>query len=89
MIVRIQGEGQYRVPDEEMARINELDSALEAALQGPGYSEALAALLDEIRAHGTALPDEELSGSDVVLPAAEATAEEIRSLLSGDGLIPG
>jgi hypothetical protein len=89
MIVRISGEGQYRLDDAAQARINELDAALEAALQGEGFSSALAALLDEVRAIGQLLDDEELAGSDVVLPSADATAEEVRGMLTDDGLIPG
>ncbi len=34
MIVRIMGEGQYEVTDEALERLNELDDALEAALDG-------------------------------------------------------
>ena len=33
MIIRIQGEGQYRLSDSELEHINRLDAALEAALQ--------------------------------------------------------
>ena len=31
MIVRIMGEGQFEMPEESLARLNELDDALEAA----------------------------------------------------------
>ncbi len=89
MIVRIAGEGQYRLSDEAQARINELDAALEAALDGDGFTAALAALLDEVRSLGQQLADEELLGSDVVLPPADATAQEVRDMLTGEGLIPG
>lgn len=89
MIVRISEEGQYRLSDEAQARINELDEALESALAGPGFGQALAALLDEVRAIGEPLGAEELIPSDVVLPPADATAEEVRAMLGEDGLIPG
>lgn len=89
MIVRISGEGQYRLSDEAQDRINELDEALEQALSGDGFSAALAALLDEVRSLGEPLPDDELLPSDVVLPPADATAEEVQSMLTEEGLIPG
>ena len=89
MIVRISGEGQYRLRDDAIDRINVLDDALEAALDTEDFAAALAALIDEVRAVGEALADEELLASDVVLPPADATAEEVKAMLSDDGLIPG
>lgn len=89
MIVRIMGEGQYELPEEALERLNELDDALEAALEDEaGFPAALASLLDSVRASGTQLADDALVTSDVVLPAAEATAAEVRELLTDEGLIP-
>jgi len=89
MIVRISGEGQYRLDDSALERINVLDAALEQALDTDGFSAALADLLAEVRSTGTPLADEELTGSDVVLPPPDATAEEVKAMLNDDGLIPG
>jgi hypothetical protein len=89
MIVRIAGEGQYRLSDDAQARINELDGALEAALEGEGFAAALAALINEVRTVGEPLPDEELLESDVVLPPADASAAEVKAMLTDEGLIPG
>lgn len=89
MIVRIMGEGQYELPAEAMARLNELDDALEAALEDDQeFPAALAALLEGVRASGQRVADDELVTSDVVLPAAEATVEEVRALFTDEGLIP-
>ncbi len=89
MIVRIMGEGQYEVSADAVERLNELDDALEEALDDEqSFPAALAALLDSVRASGQALPDDALETSDVVLPAAEATVAEVRSLLTDEGLIP-
>ena len=49
----------------------------------------LDALLNAVRAAGTPLPDESLEDSDLILPPADATLEEVRELLSDEGLIPG
>ena len=89
MIIRIAGEGQYRLSDDAKSRINELDDALEAALETDGFTEALAALIGAVRTIGEPLADDELLVSDVVLPPADATADEIKAMLSDDGLIPG
>ena len=89
MIVRIMGEGQFELPDESMERLNELDDALEAALEDEqSFPAALTALLEGVRASGSRIADEELVTSDVVLPAAEATVDEVRALLTDEGLIP-
>lgn len=92
MIVRILGEGQRRLPDAEMDRLNELDAAVEAAV-GAGdeaaFGPALVALLDAVRGVGEPLPDESLEDSDLILPPADATLDEVRQMLNDDGLIPG
>lgn len=89
MIVRIMGEGQFELPDEAMERLNELDDALEEALADPqGFPPALHALLDSVRAAGRRVADDELIESDVILPAAESSAAEVRAMLTDEGLIP-
>ena len=92
MIVRILGEGQFDVPDDRVAPLNELDQAVESAVEAGDtdtFREALGALLAGVRA--AAVPHEAgtLDTSDLILPPADASLEEVRDLLSGDGLIPG
>lgn len=89
MIVRIMGEGQYELPAEALERLNELDDALETALDDEQeFPAALAALLSAVRAAGQPVADEELVTSDVVLPASEATVAEVKALFTDEGLIP-
>lgn len=91
MIVRIQGEGQFRLEDGGIEEMNRLDEVLEASLsQGePEFGEALTAIEAVVRDRGTPLADEELVESDVILPPSDATVEEVRAMLDDDGLIPG
>jgi hypothetical protein len=92
MIVRILGEGQWNVSDEQLAALNQLDSAVESAVDAgdrESFSLSLGALLAAVRSAGTPLADESLEDSDLILPPADATLEEVRELLSDDGLIPG
>jgi len=92
MIVRILGEGQWDVADEQVETLNELDSAVEAAVDGgerEAFSQSLDALLTAVRTAGTPLPDEVLHDSDLILPPSDATLEEVRELLGDEGLIPG
>jgi hypothetical protein len=92
VIVRILGEGrQYDVPDVEAVALNAYDDQLAAALEAgdeAGFSVALTALLDYVRAVGVEHPETDVSPSDIVLPAASATLDDVRELLSEDGLVP-
>jgi hypothetical protein len=91
VIVRISGEGQFRLPDEDAARLNELDNRAVAAVeQGDeiGFRELWSQMLELVAADGNALDDDELVGSDVILPPRDIGFEEARGEFSGDGLIP-
>ncbi len=92
MIVRILGEGQYDVSDDALDRLNQLDSDVEAAIEAgdePSFTGALAALLEGVRTVGVAHDVESLDESDLILPPADATLEEVKELLGEEGLIPG
>ena len=92
MIVRILGEGQYDVADTHLDRLNELDAAVESAVDGGDrttFSQSLDALLAAVRTVGVPLPDESLVDSDLILPPSDASIDEVRELLDDDGLIPG
>ncbi|MEU7568050.1 PspA-associated protein PspAA [Streptomyces fradiae] len=92
MIVRIMGEGQVRLADSHFPELDGLDDELLAEMEagdGAGFRRTLHALLDRVRELGTPLPDDSLEPSELILPAPDATLEEVRSLLSDDGLIPG
>lgn len=91
MIVRIMGEGQLRIADEHFSELNRLDDELGAAIDSGDdelFRAALLTLLTEVRRVGTAVPDDELVDSDLVLPYAEAHIDEVRELLTEEGLIP-
>jgi hypothetical protein len=92
MIVRILGEGQLEVPDDQLETLNALDAAVESAVESgdnDSFTSALAALLDGVRRAGEPLAEDSLEDSDLILPPGDATIEEVRELLSDDGLIPG
>ena len=92
MIVRIMGEGQWRVADSHLLELNKLDDELLAEMERgdeEGFRRTLGALLDAIRRLGEPLPDEALEPSELILPEPDATLDEVREMLSDDGLIPG
>ena len=91
MIVRVSGEGQFRLPDEDATRLNELDNEAVAAADAgdePGFRELWGQMLALVEADGEALPDDELVESDVILPPRDISFEEARAEFSGEGLIP-
>jgi hypothetical protein len=92
MIVRIMGEGQVELADGHLAELNKLDDELLAAMESgdrDGFRRTLGALLEAVRRLGTPLPDDSLEPSELILPAPDATLEEVRAMLRDDGLIPG
>lgn len=92
MIVRIMGEGQVKLDDSHFTELNRLDDELLAEMETgdeTGFRRTLGALLDAVRSMGTPLPDDALEPSELILPSNEASLEEVRELLSDDGLIPG
>ena len=92
MIVRILNEGQFDVSDDAVDRLNQLDAAVESAVEAgdeEAFAAALAALLDGVRTVGVAHAPDSLDESDLILPPSDATIDEVRQLLNDDGLIPG
>ena len=93
MIVRILGEGQWEVAEGALPLLNSLDDAVEQAVAADDQAQLAAALrelLTEVRVGGTRVPDEQLLDSDLILPSADASLDDVRALLneSDEGLIP-
>ena len=91
MIVRILGEGQWELDEAHLEALNALDAAVEQAIDSgdeAGFARGLVALLDVVRQQGTRLEDDSLEDSDVILPMSDATLEEVRALLTDEGLVP-
>ncbi|MFI6319430.1 hypothetical protein ACIBG8_18000 [Nonomuraea sp. NPDC050556] len=92
MIIRVMGEGQVEIAADDVAVLNELDSELESAIGADDeerFRVALHALLEKVRQVGKALPDDSLEPSELILPPADASIEEVREMLGDSGLIPG
>ncbi len=91
MIVRILNEGQYRLDEALHEQLNGLDNAVVAAVDADdedGFHAAFEELLKFIRSNGSALEDDDLEGSDVIVPPADSTIVEAAADFTGDGLIP-
>ena len=91
MIVRISGEGQFKLPDEDAGRLNELDNrAVSAVEQGDetGFKELWSQMLELVASDGNAVDAEELVESDVILPPRDISFNEAKGEFTGEGLIP-
>jgi hypothetical protein len=91
MIVRLMGEGQFRVAEDLLPQLNELDDRAQASLEAddePALDDVLNAMWQLVRDRGEPLPDEDLSASDLIIPPSDLTLEETRKLFSEEGLIP-
>jgi hypothetical protein len=91
MIVRISGEDQYELADEDAAKLNELDNAVVAIVESgreDGFADAYASLLEFVRSHGKRVADDDLRGSDCILPPADIDFSEAGAEFTGEGLIP-
>jgi len=92
MIVRILGEGQFKMDDEASAVLDKLDSELEAAIDHgdePAFSAALSTLLAHVREHGEPVSAEHLGPSELILPHEGSSIDEVRKMLADEGLITG
>ncbi len=91
MIVRISTEDQYRLPDEIAERLNALDNETVQAVESGDerrFLELYQQMLDLVRSEGHLLEEDDLEGSDVILPPPDLSFEEARGEFSGEGLIP-
>jgi hypothetical protein len=88
MIVRIMSENQYRIDEQYAAvaeEINRLDVRLATAVEtndAEVFHDTLAQLVERVHRYGRSLPDSELVVSDVIVPPADITLAETRSLLA-------
>ena len=91
MIVRIMGEGQWRVDDDEIAELDTLDTEAGKLLEAgdeEGLRRVLGEMADRVRANGEQLPDADLHPSDAIVPPTDLSLDEARQLFEGEGLIP-
>jgi PspA-Associated protein len=91
VIVRIATEDQYRLPDADAERLNELDNQAVAAVEAGDeqrFRELFTQMIELVRNDGQPLADDELEESDVIIPPADLTFEEAQREFTGEGLIP-
>jgi PspA-Associated protein len=91
VIVRLMGEGQYRLDDGLAERLEEIDEAAGAAAEAgdrSGLTARLSELHSIVQTQGERLDHTELVPSDLIVPPADLSLDEARALLGEEGLIP-
>jgi len=92
MIIRVMGEGQYRVDSALFDTLNGIDNQIVNHVQHGDVNEFqkdLAELIGCIQREGERIADEELVESDVIVPPADLTLAEARDVFKGTGIFEG
>jgi hypothetical protein len=92
VIVRIATERQYELSEESRAELGELDNQVVAACHAGDeqqFKATFARMLDFVRGEGQPVSEDELVGSDLILPPPDVSLQEASAEFSGEGLIPG
>jgi PspA-Associated protein len=92
VIVRTATEGQYEVDDGLAEKLNELDNAAVEAIDAGNedtFRDVFGQMIELVRSNGTAVDDDDIETSDVIIPPSDLSFEEAAEEFSGDGLIPG
>jgi hypothetical protein len=91
VIVRLSGEGQFNLPDDDAERLNQLDNdavaAVEAGDEG-AFRKLWNQMLELVAADGSPVGEEDLVESDVILPPRDVSFAEAQAEFTGEGLIP-
>ncbi len=92
MIIRVMGEGQYRVDSALFDTLNGIDNRIVENVQNGDqeeFSSGLAELIGCIQSNGQRVADTELVESDIIVPPADLTLAEARDVFKGTGLFEG
>jgi hypothetical protein len=87
MIVRILGEGQFELQDDQIAPLEELDQQLVATLDADDEStfrDVLLRMLHIVRSEGTPVPVDRFVPSGLTLPGEHASLAELRDFLASE-----
>ncbi len=84
IVVRIHGDEQYRLPESSRNELDGFDHRLVAAVRS-GDDAAFHTALQEVTAYvkstGTQLPHDDLSTSQIILPSADMSLDEVTTML--------
>lgn len=92
MIIRIIGQGQYRVDSSVFDTLNRIDNRIVGYVEKgneKGYRKGLDELIGTIVSEGKKVPGKEIIESDVIVPPADMSLDEARQVFRGTGIFEG
>jgi phage shock protein A len=87
IVVRIQGEGRFRLASSYKDQLDGYDKKVVAAIdagQPAGLKQSVNDVIAFVKSHGLPVPDSENVTSQVVLPSEELTLDEAKKIMAGD-----
>ena len=92
MIIRILGDGQFRLDDNLVDRVNKIDNKIvKHVSQGnkEEYAKDLANLISTVKELAEPLDPVEILPSDIIIPPSDLSFEDARKVFCDEGLIKG
>ena len=92
MIIRILGEGQFRLDDNLLDRVNKIDNKIvKHVSQGnkAEFARDLANLISTVKELAEPLDPVEIIPSDLIIPPSDLSFEEAKQVFCDEGLIKG
>ena len=92
MIIRILGDGQFRLDDNLVDRVNKIDNKIvKHVSQGnkEEYAKDLANLISTVKELAEPLDPVEILPSDIIVPPSDLSFEDARKVFCDEGLIKG
>jgi phage shock protein A len=86
IVVRVQGEGQFRLASSYKGELDGYDQKVVDAIdagQPAALKQSVHDVITFVKSHGVAVPDTENAASQVVLPSEDLTLDEARKIMAG------
>lgn len=90
MIIRILGEGQFKLDDQHLDKLNKIDNEIvEHVSKGnkAEFRKDLAKLISIVKEEGEPLDPVEIVSSDIIIPPGDMSIAEAKKVFCGPGLI--
>ena len=100
IIVRVSGQGQFKVDRDTMNKINKIDDSVVDLIergvnseknetqQAKELREKISEITSLITMDGKRLDDTDIVQSDIIVPDHDISIEEARKIFKGEGIIP-
>jgi hypothetical protein len=86
IVVRVQGEGQYRLASSYKDDLDGYDQKVMTAIdagQPAALKQSVHDVIAFVKSHGVAVADTENAASQVVLPSEDLTLDEAKKIMAG------